>query len=72
MKSVDNLKAAKTRVERRKEMHMIGVVADVIKQPLEPFLARLHGTWRRRGLFHNVFLPAIFRPHLYPDDRDEP
>ena len=63
MKTVDNLKAPKTRVERNKEMHIIGVGADVINQPLEPLLARLHGTWRRRGLIDHVVLPAIFRPH---------
>lgn len=62
MEAVDNLKAPKTAVERNKEMHIIGLVADVINPPLEPLLARLHGTGRRRGLGY-IVLPAIFRPH---------
>ena len=48
MKTIDNFKAPKTRVKRNQEMHIIGVVADVINQPLEPLLARLQGTWRRK------------------------
>lgn len=64
MKTIDNLKTPKTGVERDEEMHIIRVVADVINQPLEPLLARLNGTWRRRGVIDHVVLPAVFRPHL--------
>ena len=64
MKTVDDLKAPKTRVERNKEMHIIGVVADLINQPLKPLLARLDGTWGRSGLIDHVVLPAIFGPRL--------
>ena len=45
MKTIDNFKAPKTGVERYKEMHIIGVVADLINQFLEPLLARRYGTW---------------------------
>ena len=51
MKTVDDFKAPKTGVKRYEKMHIIGVVADVINQSLEPFLARLHGTWRRTRTF---------------------
>ena len=64
MKTVDDLKAPKTRVGRNREMHIIGVVADLINQFLEPLPARLHGTWSRREPIDHVVPPAIFGPPL--------
>ena len=62
MKTIQNLKASKTGVERYEEMDIRWLFSNLINQPLKALLAQHQRNPRRRGSIGHAPSPVILVP----------
>ena len=62
MKTIDNLKAPKTGVERYEEMDIRWLFSNLVNQPLKALLAQYQRNRRRRGFIGHVPSLVILVP----------